>query len=385
MIAQIVNLTMPDVFRQYSRTYKIFRDVYSHGLLGLELRSVSPRIAATIQEIVLFEKEICYKNAGQGENEIDLCIPGTISNFKELSKRILSSGDEHLGYKIVNVIKNFEEYDSKSYVIGGKTFQFNKPYIMGILNVTLDSFSDGGLYINSDSAAAHAINMLNDGADIIDIGGESTRPGAKPLPADEELNRVLPVIQKIITERPGAVISIDTTKSKVAEEALKLGVKIINDISGGTYEPEILDIAKKYDAAFVIMHIRGTPENMQNKTDYEDIVKEIYDYLYARIEAAKKAEVSKLFIDPGIGFGKSVDDNFLLLRRLEDFISLGYPILIGLSRKSFIGKTLNLDVAERDFPTAILETFSIRNKARVIRTHNVKLAKHAASLLTKLI
>lgn len=359
--------------------------MYSHGLLGLELRNVSPRIAAEIHEIVLFEKEICYKNSGQQKNGIDLFIPGTISNFKELSRRILSGGDEHLGYKIVKVIKNFEEYDSKSYVIGGKKFEFNKHYIMGILNATPDSFSDGGLYLNSEDAAAHAINMLNDGADIIDIGGESTRPGAKTVPTDEELNRVLPVIEKIIKDRPDTIISIDTTKSKVAEEALKLGAKLINDISGGTFDPEMLITAKKYDAAYVIMHIRGTPENMQNKIDYKDIVKEIYDYLYARIEAAKAAKVSKLFIDPGIGFGKSVDDNFYLLRRLEDFISLGYPILIGLSRKSFIGKILNLDVAERDYPTAILETYAIRNKARVIRTHNVKLAKQAATLLTKLI
>ena len=252
---------------------------------------------------------------------------------------------------------------------------------MGILNVTPDSFSDGGLYINSDDAAEHALEMINDGADFIDVGGESTRPGSDIVTEDEELKRVIPVIKKILSAAPETIISIDTTKSKVAEEAIKNGAKIVNDISGATFDEEMLTIVKKFDASVILMHINGTPKNMQQNPYYENVVEEIYDFLFERIKAAEGLEIKNIFVDPGIGFGKRIEDNFEILRRLEDFKSLGFPIVIGTSRKSFLGKTLNLDITERDTATAITESIAVKNGARIIRTHNVIYGKQVCELL----
>ncbi|KAB2843340.1 MAG: dihydropteroate synthase, partial [Melioribacteraceae bacterium] len=191
----------------------------------------------------------------------------------------------------------------------------------------------------------------------------------------------IPVIEKIIEQKPEAVISIDTTKSLVAKEALNAGAKIVNDISGGTFDKNILRIVSDFNAAFVIMHIKGTPKSMQQNPYYDDVVSEVYDYLSERVEEADKAGIKNIFIDPGIGFGKRIQDNYELLKRLDEFKSIGYPILIGLSRKSFIGKTLSKNVDERDNPTAIAETIAVKNGARIVRTHNVKNAVEAKKII----
>ncbi len=371
MVIQIVNLSYADIFKRYSSTYNIYRDVFQIGLLGLEIREIPVSLADNIQKIVLKEKEICYKSDLKNKKSVSLLIPGSLWNIKEISKRILKSGDEDLGYKIINVIKNFEEYGSGCYNIGGKRFCFNKSYTMGILNVTPDSFSDGGFYVKTEDAIKHGIDMISQGADIIDIGGESTRPGSENVSADEELNRVLPVIDGILLSKPDAVISVDTTKKMVAENVLAHGAKIINDISALTYEPEMGEVINKYKAALVIMHMKGTPKDMQKDPHYDDPVREIYDYLFDRLQKISKFGIKEIFIDPGIGFGKRVEDNFELIRRLEDFKSLGFPILIGVSRKSFLGKTLDLQINERDTATSLVEVLAIKNGARVIRTHNV--------------
>ena len=269
--------------------------------------------------------------------------------------------------------------------IGEKPFYFDKPYLMGILNVTPDSFSDGGKYLTEDLAVNHALEMINDGADIIDIGGESSRPGSEPISVDEEISRVIPVIQKILDTKPEAIISVDTYKSKVAEMALQSGAKIINDISGFTFDPEIADICAHYNATVVLMHIKGTPKTMQLNPVYDEVVTEIYDFLNSQVTFAKSKGIKNIIIDPGIGFGKSVKDNFTIIKRLKDFKSIGCPILIGVSRKSFIGKTLNLEVEQRDLPTAVMEAVSIFNSARIIRTHNVKNGKQIIKLLNEII
>ena len=269
--------------------------------------------------------------------------------------------------------------------IGEKPFYFDKPYLMGILNVTPDSFSDGGKYLTEDLAVNHALEMINDGADIIDIGGESSRPGSEPISVDEEISRVIPVIQKILDTKPEAIISVDTYKSKVAEMALQSGAKIINDISGFTFDPEIADICAHYNAIVVLMHIKGTPKTMQLNPVYDEVVTEIYDFLNSQVTFAKSKGIKNIIIDPGIGFGKSVKDNFTIIKRLKDFKSIGCPILIGVSRKSFIGKTLNLEVEQRDLPTAVMEAVSIFNSARIIRTHNVKNGKQIIKLLNEII
>lgn len=383
MVIQIINLSPLDVFKKYSSEYKIFRDVYSLGFFGLEIRAITTALASLVQKIVLSEKEICYRRIKN--NQIDLLVTGNLSSFKEISRKIVSHGDEDLGYRIVNVIKNFEEYGLQSYRIGNKQLSFSTPLIMGILNVTPDSFSDGGKYVDKDFALAHAINMCEDGVDIIDIGGESTRPGADPVSLEDEIDRTIPVIKSIKKEIPDVLISIDTTKSEVANKALESGASFVNDISALTFDKNMLSIVKKYDAGLILMHIKGIPKNMQDHPDYDDLIGEIYDFLYNQSVAAAKKGLNKIIVDPGIGFGKTVEHNFEILKRLGDFKSLGYPIMIGLSRKSFIGKILDLKIDERDIPTAILESLAVQNSARIIRTHNVKLAVQSAKILKNFI
>lgn len=282
-------------------------------------------------------------------------------------------------------ISNVQSYCSHSYTFGKKIFDFKKSYVMGILNVTPDSFSDGGNYIDTENAVAYGLKMLEQGADIIDIGGESTRPGSDPVFTDEELKRVIPVIKKILDANEDAVISIDTSKSKVAEEALKCGAKIVNVVSGGVFEPEIFDVAKEFNAGFVIMHIKGRPKTMQQDPSYDNLIQEVYDFLAVQSAKAQAAGIEKIFLDPGIGFGKSVEDNFKLLKRLEDFKSLSFPLLIGLSRKSFIGKSLNLEIDERDEASNALNLLAIDKGARIIRTHNVKFGVQTCRLMNEMI
>jgi dihydropteroate synthase len=384
MEIHIINLSQPDVFKKFSNEYKIYRDIYQPGLLGLEIRSLDEKLAQNIQKIVLDGNEICYKSENTDKRFTNLFITGSLRNIKEIAHKILTKGDDDLGYKISNFIKNYEDYDLKSYNIGGRQFFFNKAYVMGILNVTPDSFSDGGKYLNSGAAVEHAMEMIQDGAEIIDIGGESTRPGAESTTAEEELNRVIPVIDGILLKKPDMIISVDTTKSKVAESSLEHGAKIINDISSFSFDPQIIETVKKHNAAYILMHMQGTPKNMQNNPHYDDLIKEIYDFLYEKLLVLNKYGIKETFIDPGIGFGKTVEDNFEILRRLCDFKSLGSPVLIGVSRKSFIGKSLGLDVTERDTATAALEAIAVKNGARIIRTHNVKNGVQICKLLSNL-
>ncbi len=380
MNIQIINISFPEVFQRYSRKYNIFREFYEYGLSALELRNISNENAGDIQKIILEKKEICYKAKNDSGEFSDLLVLGNLSSFKQLAKEILARGKEDLGYKISSVLRNYSDYDQLSISIGGKDYKLTDNYIIGILNVTPDSFSDGGKYLNPEQAINHASQMINEGAEFIDIGGESSRPGSDPVSAEVELQRVIPIIEGIKKQFPKACLSIDTTKHEVASEALGRGVSIINDISGGNFDPKILEVTKKYNAAFVVMHLPGTPKDMQQNPHYDDVVTEVYDSLQDKINRAKKAGIKNILVDPGIGFGKRVKDNFELIKRLDEFKCLGMPILIGISRKSFLGKALNLQVDERETSTLISETISIKNGARFIRTHNCKNAVQAKQL-----
>jgi len=248
----------------------------------------------------------------------------------------------------------------------------SRTHIMGILNITPDSFSDGGEFFTVDRAVERGIQMAEEGADIIDIGAESTRPGAEPIPTDEELQRLLPVLEQLLkkTEVP---ISVDTYKSKVAEAALKAGAHIINDISGLRFDPSMKDVVARHQAPVIIMHIKGEPRNMQIDPFYEDVMGEISDYLAESIRLAAMAGVKKenIIIDPGIGFGKRLEDNYEIIRRLSELKRLGCPILIGPSRKSFLGKVLNLPPAERLEGTMAAVAIGIQNGADIVRVHDV--------------
>lgn len=271
------------------------------------------------------------------------------------------------------------------YNFNNKDLDFDFPKVMGILNVTPDSFSDGGKYFSTDSAVDKALQMIDEGADIIDIGGESTRPGSDPVEMKEEISRTIPVIKKLISLRKNLIISIDTTKSEVARQALESGASIINDISGLTFDKDMISVARDFKAGVIIMHIKGNPKTMQQNPFYEDVIKEVKDFLISQVKLAEDNGVQKIIIDPGIGFGKRVEDNFNIMRNLESFKSIGYPLMIGLSRKSFIGKTLNLEVDDRDIPTVILEAISVVKSARIIRTHNVKYCRQMVKLVSNII
>jgi dihydropteroate synthase len=283
----------------------------------------------------------------------------------------------------IDTINNFEIPKLTSYKIGVKLFSFNRVYTMGILNVTPDSFSNGGIYNTRNNAVKYALEMLDEGADIIDIGGESSRPGSDQVGENEELERVIPVVMEILNKRPESVLSVDTTKSGVALAALNAGAVMINDISALRYDPEMVNVIKHFDSAVALMHMKGKPKNMQENPYYENVIEEVYDFLAERSSFAAENGIEKIFIDPGIGFGKRLEDNFNLIQRLEDFISLSYPIMIGFSRKSFIGKLLDLEVDKRDEATMALNTLAISRGAKIIRTHNVKLGVQSCKLMNQ--
>lgn len=247
---------------------------------------------------------------------------------------------------------------------------------MGILNVTPDSFSDGGLYYDSAKAVSRALEMATEGADIIDIGGESSRPGAKSISAQEEIDRVIPVV-KALRKEVDVPLSVDTYKSQVAREALKEGASIINDITALRGDALMASTIAEFDAAVVLMHMKGTPRTMQDKPVYDDIVEEISAYLLDSIRLAERSGINreKVIIDPGIGFGKTVEHNLLILHELARFRLLGRPVLIGLSRKSFIGALTGKDTDERIFGTAATLTAAIMNGADIVRIHDISQMK----------
>lgn len=244
--------------------------------------------------------------------------------------------------------------------------------VMGVLNVTPDSFSDGGKFFEVESALARARQMVEEGADILDVGGESTRPGAEPVSAEEEMRRVLPVIRGI-REFSDVPISIDTYKAPVARAALQAGAQIINDISGLTLDPDLAYVAAQSGAWLVVMHILGTPRTMQQQIHYDDVVGDILAFLRRQMAVAEAAGVPRhrLIADPGIGFGKTAQHNLEIVRRLREFQTLGVPILIGPSRKSFIGKVLDLPPDQRVEGTAAAVAIAIWNGASIVRVHDV--------------
>ncbi len=248
------------------------------------------------------------------------------------------------------------------------------PQIMGIVNVTPDSFSDGGLYAEPAAAIEHALELVEQGADILDIGGESTRPGALPVPVEEELRRVIPVIEGIRRHNRTVPISVDTTKYEVAAAALAAGATMLNDISALRFDPRIGELAAQHDVPVVLMHMQGTPRTMQQNPHYTDVVAEVKAFLQERIAYARSLGIRQMFADVGIGFGKTVQHNWELLRRHREFLELGVPLLLGISRKSFLGATLGIqEPRQRDCATALLHALLLDSGASVIRVHNVAL------------
>lgn len=262
--------------------------------------------------------------------------------------------------------------------IRGHRFDWGeRTYLMGVINVTPDSFSDGGQFNSVEAALQQAKTLLDANIDILDIGGQSTRPGAEQISLGEELNRVIPVVEAIRqadNERlKQAIVSVDTTRATVARAAIEAGADIINDISGATYEPDIFKVAAETDVPIILMHLRGTPETMQQMTDYEDLLGEILEFLRGQIDQALAAgiPIQNICVDPGIGFAKTYEQNLEILRRLSDFTELECPVLVGVSRKSFIGWILDQpDPQQREWGTAAACTAAILGGADILRVHN---------------
>ena len=257
------------------------------------------------------------------------------------------------------------------------------PLIMGILNATPDSFSDGGKYRSIEAALAQTRRMIEDGADIIDIGGESTRPGADPVSNEEQLLRILPIIQAVRAEFPDIPISVDTSSAKVAEAALAAKADMINDVSAGLKDPEIFSLAVRQNVPVVLMHCQGTPKTMQDKPYYANVLEEVCRFLQARINAAIAAGMNKenIIIDPGIGFGKRKQDNLELLANLDNIVKLGYPVLLGTSRKRFMGNLCAVDNPEELVTaTAVTTALGVMSGVRLFRVHDVKANAQAAQV-----
>ena len=257
--------------------------------------------------------------------------------------------------------------------------------IMGILNVTPDSFSDGGKYLEKNTAINHALEMIDQGADIIDIGGESTRPFSDPVSLKEEISRVVPVIEGI-RKKSDICISIDTTKSQVATAALNSGASVINDVSAMEVDPLMVDVALKFDCPLIIMHMKGTPKNMQDDPQYESLISDIKDYLLDRTDfiISKGINPKKIVIDPGIGFGKTVENNFEIINNLKHFTSMDFPVLLGASRKSFIGISLNLPEEDRLEGSLAANIIGLQNGAKIFRVHDVAETNKALIIANKI-
>ena len=331
---------------------------------------------------VATSRETLYSSAQRS----DVIIFGTKKNMRSLVSKIVMQpfGLKSLSLELSEFLDNLEKNECRNILkIGQKEFDIkSKVIIMGILNVTPDSFFDGGKYYDIKNAFSKIDEMVEEGADIIDIGGMSTRPGSNPVNIEEELERTIPVIE-YIEKKYDVLVSIDTYRSKVAEKAIESGADIINDISGLVLDDNMKKVAANSGSSLILMHMRGTPQNMQEDPLYNDVMDEIYDFFRNQsalaIEAGVKPE--KIIIDPGLGFGKTLEHNFTIIRKLEDFKSLGYPILIGASRKSFTGALSSLPPEQRLEGSIAVAVMSVMNGASLLRVHDVSETIRAVELV----
>ncbi len=352
------------------RAKAVFRAVKAHGVDTRAANILKQEMLARGGDVAVARDVITLKDA-----KTDLIILGTDKQFALLIDKLKAQpfGLKSLREEIETALKS---YDGRPRDITWDKFKLpvsERTCVMGVLNVTPDSFSDGGKFADQGVAIAQGLRMAEDGADIIDVGGESTRPGADPVPEEEEINRVVPVIEALARQL-NLPISIDTYKSGVAGAALDAGASMINDISGMTFDSAMAPLAAKAGVPVALMHIKGTPKDMQTDPVYDSLMSEISGYLSGKARAAVGAGIApdKIIIDPGIGFGKTVEHNLEIIRRVREFKSLGYPVLIGPSRKSFIGKILGLDPDQRLEGTAAAIAACVAGDASIVRVHDVK-------------
>ena len=351
------------------------------------LEQVSLRQAIIIKQEMLSkggDAAMNAKVASLAGDSTDILLMGTTSQLLRASEGLMRQpfGLPQIAEEILEVLDALEPYGDRILQLGRHALPLGaKTYIMGILNTTPDSFSDGGTHMTVDAAVEHAWRLVEEGADIIDIGGESTRPGASPAPPAEEIRRVIPVIEALGQDFP-VPVSVDTYKSEVAEAAIAAGAHMINDISALTIDPRLGGIVAGAKVPIVLMHMKGRPRDMQENPEYESVVSEVTGFLRTSVARAKEYGISgeNIIIDPGIGFGKTVAHNLELLRRLKELKSLGCPILLGTSRKSFIGRTLGLPVEDRVEGTAATIALGIASGVDIVRVHDVKYMARVARM-----
>jgi dihydropteroate synthase len=312
----------------------------------------------------------------------DVILIGTDKQLLKLCNKLAPQpfGLPALAAELIRILSH-AVHPPQSWKTALRDLPLTRPLIMGILNVTPDSFSDGNLFFEPQQAIDRALELADAGADIIDIGGESTRPGAPSVTAADEIKRVVPVFSGLAGKIPCA-LSIDTWKSSVAHEALAAGAEIINDISGCTFDVQMASVAARSGAGIVLMHTRGTPQEMQTNTEYDDLIGEIIQSLRHSVALAADAGIGRqcMAIDPGIGFGKGAGHNLEILRRLREFTGLGLPVLAGTSRKSFIGRTLNRETDQRLYGTAATVALAVANGASILRVHDVREMRDVADM-----
>ncbi|WP_316762624.1 dihydropteroate synthase [Pedobacter aquatilis] len=279
--------------------------------------------------------------------------------------------------------KNFFE-PKQSLNIKGKIFDLSKPKVMGILNITPDSFYNNSRTNSIDEALRKTETFLNDGATFIDIGGYSSRPGAKDISTDEELGRLIPVVEAINKNIPEAIISIDTFRAKVAEETIFAGAHIVNDIASGDMDDKMFETVARLQVPYIMMHMQGTPQNMQQNPVYDNVLLDVIDYLAKKIDTLKKLKVHDVIIDPGFGFGKTIEHNYELLNQMQEFKIFKLPVLAGFSRKGMIYKVLKNTAAEALNGTTILNTIALQKGAKILRVHDVKEAVECVKLVEML-
>jgi dihydropteroate synthase len=342
--------------------------------LNIKLKNLDSKKANFLKEEMLSiggEAAIAKDALTLNKGKTDVILIGSLGNFKKFIEKLSSKSSDlnNLGKEIENIISNLDNYNIIK--LKNKSLDFrSRTYIMGILNITPDSFYDGGFYMDCDKAIRRAYEMIEAGADMIDIGGESTRPNSDPISEEEEIRRVIPVIKEL-SKRIKTPISIDTYKASVAKEAIESGAEIINDISAMKFDPDMVKVASHYKVPVVLMHIKGIPKTMQKRIRYKDVLSEIYLYLKERIIFAHEAGIKDVIIDPGIGFGKGLKENLKIINNLNIFKGLGKPILIGPSRKSFIGEILGLEVKDRLEGSMAAVAASVINGANIVRVHDV--------------
>lgn len=342
----------------------IHRAVDKFNYKNIKIYSLSAAQANILKQTAISLGADCATNREviTGKAEISNCIlTGSVSQLNKIA--------EKLKYQPFN-LKYLGEKLHK--------LKFEKPSlpkIAGILNITANSFSDGGLYNDFEKAKQRLNEMIDEGADIIDIGAESTKPYSRPVSAKEQIEKLLPLVDYARDKIP---LSIDTRSAEVARECIKAGAKIINDVSGFDYDGEMVNVIAKYNIPIIIQHSKGTPENMQDNPHYDDVIEEIYLSLYKKIEFAHSKGIENIIIDAGIGFGKSREDNFEIIRRAGEFKSLGYPVMIGISRKSFLGLGNN---EEKDIYTTAINALLCERGVDYLRVHNVKMHKTLIDLM----